>query len=223
MRRMRERRYVIDEEIERLMEEAIRLSADSDDPGYAFHLFNRGFVALWRRELEDAERYMQASLDLAQRAGDSVVATRCLTYLSVAARFRGNRDALRERVAHAAELADLCGLSEYIAAAHGNRAWALRREERPGDARDAGLEALELWRGLPITYAFQWQACFPLLQIAVDDGDLELAHECVNVMLDAAQQRLSNDVDDQLQLVRHADHPNRFKPLLASAATYGYT
>src|SRR6516165_3688503 len=160
---------------------------EDDDPAYAFHLFNRGFVALWRRDLDDAERYMQSGLDLAQRAGDAVVATRCLTYLSVAARFRGHRDMLRERVARAAELADLCGLSEYTAAAQGNRAWALRREGRPAASRDAALEALQLWRELPITYAFQWQAWFPLLQIAVDDEDLDLAHQCVDAMLDSAQ------------------------------------
>jgi hypothetical protein len=222
MRRLREQRYVIDRETEQLMDEAVRLSADRADPAHAFHLFNRGFVALWRRELDDAERYMQASLDLAQRAGDTVVATRCLTYLSVAARFRGSGESLRERVARAAELADLCGLTEYTAAAQGNRAWALRREGRSSEARDAALEALQLWRGLPITYAFQWQACFPLLQIAVDDDDLDLAHECVDAILDSSQQRLSIEIDDQLRLVRHADHADRFKAVLASAAKHGY-
>ena len=223
MRRLREQRYVIDAEIERLMDEAVDVSTEDDDPAYAFHLFNRGFVALWRRDLDDAERYMQSGLDLAQRAGDAVVATRCLTYLSVAARFRGHRDMLRERVARAAELADLCGLSEYTAAAQGNRAWALRREGRPAASRDAALEALQLWRELPITYAFQWQAWFPLLQIAVDDEDLDLAHQCVDAMLDSAQQRLEVEVDDQLQLVRYADHADRFKAILASAAKFGYT
>jgi hypothetical protein len=222
MRRLREQRYVIDEEIERLMDEAVDLSADGDDPAYAFHLFNRGFVALWRRDLDYSERYLQSSLDLAQRAGDAVVATRCLTYLSVAARFRGHRDTLRERVARAVELADLCGLSEYTAAAQGNRAWALLREGRPADAKDAALEALQLWRGLPITYAFEWQAWFPLLQVAVNEEDLDVARDCVDAMLDSAQQRLPLEVDNQLQLVRHADHPDRFKAMLASAAKYGY-
>jgi hypothetical protein len=223
IRRLREKRYVIDEEIVRLMDEAVDLSADGDDPAHAFHLFNRGFVALWRRDLDDAERYMQSGLDLAQRSGDAIVATRCLTYLTVAARFRGHLGGLRERVAQAAEFAELSGLSEYTAAAQGNRAWALLREGHPADARDAALEALQLWQGLPISYAFQWQAWFPLLKMAVNDEDFDLARDCVDAMLDLAQQRLPVDVDDLLQLVRNADHPGHFRAVLASAAKYGYT
>jgi hypothetical protein len=42
-------------------------------------------------------------------------------------------------------------------------------------------------------------------------------------MLDSAQQRLEVEVDDQLQLVRYADHADRFKAILASAAKFGYT
>jgi class 3 adenylate cyclase len=221
MRRLRERRYVIDDDVERLMDEAVHLSSDGDDPGHAFHLFNRGFVALWRHDLGDAEWYMQAGLERAESTGDAVVAARCWTYLAVAARFGGDVDALRVRLARALELANICALPEYVAAAHGNRAWILLRDDRPREAEDAALEAIALWREIPIVYAFQWQAWFPLLRLAADRRDVGLARGCIDAMLDAAQQQLPSDIDDDLRRAVRSDDPD-LGPLVRRGVEYGY-
>jgi class 3 adenylate cyclase len=221
LRRLRERRYVIDDEVVQFMDEAVRLSSEGDDPSHAFHLFNRGFVELWRRNLRDAERYMQAGLERAESAGDAVVAARCWTYLAVARRFGGDVDALRARLAKALELADICALPEYAAAAHGNRAWALLREERVQEAQDAAWEAIDIWRELPIVYAFQWQAWYPLLRVAADRRDSGLARRCVDAMLEPTQQQLPAEIDDDLRRAAHSDAAD-LAALVGRAVEYGY-
>jgi len=61
--------------------------------------FQLGFALLWSGDLSAAEQHISVALDLAQRSGDLSLQGRCLTYLTIIARRRG--DVERARARHA--------------------------------------------------------------------------------------------------------------------------
>jgi predicted ATPase len=196
MQLMRMNRYRIDQEALHLAQQSASIALEIADPAQrAFKRFNLGFCELWARQLDACLASFDRAIEDAARAGDVVVLSRCHTYRSVAYRFALEDASCAESIGAAEAASGTGGMAEYIGAAHGNRAWLARRRRDWDDARRHANRAIDTWLGLEIVYGFQWIARFPLLAVALDEGDERTAAEQVDRMLRDDQQRLPDNVE----------------------------
>ena len=96
---------------------ALRTPARGDHLGVdadlrAFALMSIGLAEFWALELDDAERDLQESLELARRIGRPYIAIACLGYLAHIANLREEADVAEDRSREAIELADRLGWSQ---------------------------------------------------------------------------------------------------------------
>jgi class 3 adenylate cyclase/tetratricopeptide (TPR) repeat protein len=181
-------RYRPSEECLRLAALAVSESGGSPNLSESAHIrFVLGFVHLWRGNYKEAIQQMKVAFDLAQRIGDLVIRTRCLTYLAVAYRCSGNVENARSAAERALELAIKLQMVEYIAMAKANLAWVAWRRRNDVDAEKLGEEALELWHAMPDPYSFDWMALWPLVAIALNRKDVVRAIELVRGLLNENQ------------------------------------
>lgn len=150
--------------------------------------FVLGLSLLLANALSDADLELTRADALARRTGDAGHRSRCLTYLTVTARRRGDLTVVRalvedsERVSHAAQL------REYVAAALANRAWLALHDRRPLEAERLAQAALEIWRELALVYPFQQLALLPLMRLHVVHDELERALACADQIQGLEQQ-----------------------------------
>lgn len=159
--------------------------------------FMLGFMLLWHDELDAAAAELQTTLQLAKQHGDLSLQTRTLTYLTIAARRRGQVAATEELVTQALTAASHAHMPEYSALAKANQAWLAWRQRDYAAVRDHGAAALALWQQLPATHAsapFQWTALWPLLAVALHEEELVTAVDYGRVLLDPLQQQLPNSL-----------------------------
>jgi adenylate cyclase len=175
--------------------------------------FDVGFCRLWRNELDQAQAHFESALEEAERTGDAILRTRCLLYLSMAYRKRGN-------VSRVSEILDSDQLAEglgYRGLAEANRAWVALREEHLELAEEHAQNALAHWARDERTgpTAFQWSARWPLLAVAIARGDWAAARAQTQAMLAPAVQPLPDRLARAL-----ADED--FERALALARESGY-
>ena len=101
---------------------------------------------LWRGELDEAERGLQASLKLAERLGyvrrpGGRSRPTCPVY-----RMRGQIELVKAYLPRALETAQSSDLPAYLGMAHCHLAWVAWREGRLADVQTHGAAALEAWR-----------------------------------------------------------------------------
>ncbi|WP_342375652.1 protein kinase [Myxococcus stipitatus] len=174
-------------------------------------------VLLFHGALDEAQSWMEESLRAAERLGDVTLQTRCLTYLTVILRLRGQVKAVDESSARSLELASRAGMADYAGAAHAHRAWVAWRAQDLAQAREEATEALRLWQSLSLVYPFQWLALWPLLAVELEAGRESAALEHARAMLATQQQRLPEEL---LQSLRAAlEQPDTRSALLQASAT----
>ena len=117
--------------------------------------FQLGFALLWADELEAAEAELQAALALAERSGDISLEGRCITYLTVIARKRGQLAQARVYAERSLRVATAGNMFDYIGAAHGNLAWLAYRAADLEQTRTHGASALAAWSQLQASYMFE--------------------------------------------------------------------
>jgi serine/threonine protein kinase len=196
---LRRHRYVVSEETLEFARAAAR--AASGHESSAELRFALGFALLLHGSLAAATRELEGVLALSLRAGDRPLQSRCLTYLTLAARMRGDVDRVRDYATRSADVAESIGALEYIAAARANKAWvALRVEDHPNVKALAG-HALSLWKSR--VFPFQWLALLPLLEAELPK-ELGRAVACAQALLAPDQQILPGAAADALaQAVTH--------------------
>jgi hypothetical protein len=195
-------RYVVSEETLAFCQTALAISQDSEDLGeIAWARFMLGFSQLWCGDLDGAEKQIQAALALAERTGDIVHQSRCLTYLAILHRKRGQLDSVRQYVSRSFAAATVGQMLEYIGMAKANQAWVAWREGNLAQAGADGRAALDLWHQLPVGHsscAFQWTALWPLIGVALARDQVALAvseaSEYARALLEDTQQRLPEDL-----------------------------
>jgi DNA-binding SARP family transcriptional activator len=173
--------------------EAQRQTGDLSELAYA--QFNVGFAWLWYGDLDAAEREMLAALDLAERIGDVAVQSRCLTYLTVVERKRGQVAVVQEYIGRSLAVAATAQIRQYIGTAKGNLAWIAWHSGNYTEARTRAQEALDLWKQLTVAYGHQWTALWPSIGAALAQNQLDAAIDYTRQLLDPAQQRLSDDLE----------------------------
>ncbi|MFL5801098.1 MAG: ATP-binding protein, partial [Roseiflexaceae bacterium] len=152
--------------------------------------FNVGFCHLWRHELAAAEEQMQAALSLAEQTGDITLQSRCLTYLTISYRTRGQVEAVRRSIARSLAVATAGQMIEYLGTANANLAWVAWRAGDLAVTQEHGRAALELWRQASLAYPFQWVALWPLIGVALAQDQLSEAISYARALLTPVQQRL---------------------------------
>ena len=168
----RRSRYVISDEIIAHSRAALSASRESKNlNSLGMSHFLLGFGLLWRGDLDEAEEQMQESLKLAERTGDVVLQSRCLTYLTVLYRKRGEIEKVRQYIPRCETVASTGQMIEYLATAKANTAWVAWREGNLPEVNTNGQAALEAWQQLPAGHAstaFRWTALWPLQHFALD-------------------------------------------------------
>ena len=177
--------------------------------------FQLGFALLWSGALDQAEQQINDALDVAERSGDRSLEGRCITYLTVIARQRGDTVRAQAYARQSMGVAEANQMYDYIGAAHGNLAWVAWRTGNLPAAHEHGQAALEAWGHLPAGYIFEWTARWPLIGAALADGDTAGALEHARLLLDERQQRPPRSLELALEAALHAAQPGD----LAAAAT----
>jgi tetratricopeptide (TPR) repeat protein len=186
--------YVVSEDTLALCQTALAISQESENVSdIAWARFLLGFSQLWYGDLDGAEKQMQAALTLAERTGDVVHQSRCLTYLTILYRKRGQPAKVRQYASRSLTAATAGQMVEYLGMAKANLAWVAWREGNLAEAEANGRAALELWHQLPAGHsscAFQWTALWPLIGVALLQNQVSEASDFAGALLDGSQQRL---------------------------------
>jgi tetratricopeptide (TPR) repeat protein len=154
--------------------------------------FLLGFAYLFYGDLDEAEAHMQAALAVGERAGDVVLQSRCLTYLTIVYRKRGQVEETSRYASRASRVATSLHWPEDVAMARANLAWVAWRQGNLSEAQANARAALEEWKALPANYPFYWTALWPLISIALAQDQLSAAIDDARALL-APQQLLLPD------------------------------
>ena len=168
-------------------------------PAAYFHV---GFVALWSGDPLGAMESLQIALHQAEQTDDVSLQARCLTYLTIAHRQCMQQEDTRRYAARSLQVATATHMPEYIAMAKANQAWLLWHAGDLVQAQELSRAALELWRQLPAGHAsgpFQWLALWPLIALALHDGQISVAVDHVRALLDPGQQRVPDALSASLE------------------------
>ncbi len=168
----------------------------------AFARFVLGFAYLWhgwRGDLDEAEAELESGLKLAERIGDVVIQTRCLAYLPMIYRKRGQVDDVRRILPRSLAMAETTEMGEYIATAEAHAAWLAWRDGQFAAAEEHGRAFLQLWQGMPIANAFSWPGLWPLIDIALTEDRLAEAIDHAQTLLRPQEQRKLPELETALQ------------------------
>jgi tetratricopeptide (TPR) repeat protein len=179
---------------------ALSVSRETGDlDATAFDQFGVGFCCLWRRELDRAEEEMLAALTLAEQVGDLMLQSRCLTYLAIVYRARGDVDKVRAYINRSLQAAGSGQVVEYAAVAWANQAWVAWVEGNLQEAEERGRQATDFWEEQLLVYPFQWTARWPLIGVTLARGRIAEAVEHASAMLRPVQIRLPDELGAALQ------------------------
>lgn len=199
-------RYVSSEETLQHHQAASAASQESEDSNaIATAQFELGFGYLWHDELDRAEEQFQTALPLAERTGNRLLQGRCLTYLTIVYRKRGELENVGRYASQALAIATAIMMTEYISMARGNMAWVAWREGNMAEAQKHGQAALETFD--PGEEPFMWTALWPLIGVAIVQDNLSDAIKYTRILLVPVQQRLPDELTAPLEAAIQAWDP----------------
>jgi tetratricopeptide (TPR) repeat protein len=188
---LRRDRYVVSEETLSYVRSALSTSQEVGDVlQIAWVQFNLGFAYLWRGDLDAAEEQLQIALAVAERNGDVILQSRCLTYLATLYRKRGRVKETRDYASRALTVVTALKLPPYIAMATANLAWVVWREGKNAEAEQNGKAALESWQTSELVYPFHWAALWPIIDIMLGQDELSQAVNYARRLFAPEQQSL---------------------------------
>lgn len=194
--RLRLERFIASDEVVNAMRQYLTLlQATGDSIWLQSAHFQLGFILLWHHDLDEAEQEMLAAWDLAQARGDVSLQGRCLTYLTVVRRWRGDTEQARAYAEQSLQLATNTQMDDYVGAAHGNLAWFAWRGHDLQQTLAEGQLAQDAWQRLTNPYMFQWIGLMPLIAATLQAGELEQALVLVARLMENSQQRLPGAVE----------------------------
>ena len=203
-------RYTVSEDTLRYVRIALAAYSREGNPvQISWALGNLGFYYLWHNDLDEAETELQKALSMAERTGDVTVQSHSLTYLTLVMRKRGQLEAIRQVIPQALAHATEAQMPEHIGTAKANLAWVAWREKRYNEAQAHGRAALEQWQQTPQVYPFYWTALWPLLGVALEQGQLADAVDYARHLLAPTQQRLPDELTVPLQAAMLAWEANQ--------------
>jgi len=177
---LRRDRYVVSEETLTHAHAAVAAAQESENLGeIAWAQFMRGFSQLWHGDLDVAEAQLQAALELAEQTGDVTLQSRCLTYLTITDRKRGQVKEVRDTALRSLAVATAGKMPEYISMAKGNLAWVARRQGNLAEAQEMGQAAFDLFKQTVQGQMFPWVVLWPLIGTKLAQNQIAEAIEYV--------------------------------------------
>lgn len=222
MLRVRRERYLVTEETVSLAREALVLGSDLAEAERAALHFVVFFTLVLAGNLEAAETEGVAVLAWANRAGAVMSRARCLTYLMIVARRRGDVARVKELAVDGEAACAQARLAEYNGALLANRAWAALQDGHGDDARARAEAALDAWRTVRVPYPMQWLAIFPLLAVAVHAKQADKAVELARRLFEPEQQRMEEPLSVALEAAIGAARLDDFQVAVDTAKRFKY-
>jgi hypothetical protein len=161
--------------------------------------FVLGFSCLWAGKLELADKWISDALKLTERTGDIVLRSRCLTYLTVIRRRRGEVIDAQNYAEQSLSSAVIARMPEYIGMAKGNLAWVHLRNGDLSSAYQDAREGVEKLRGTPQGHILLWVALWPLIGVEMARGGNADAVEHVETLLVPPQMAIPTDLETALR------------------------
>ena len=185
-------RYAVSDEAVALSRRAFSISVESGDASHvAWAQFVLGFMLLWHGDLDEAERNMEEALSSAERQGDVLHQSRCLTYLTILQRERGDPSRTRSLALRCLKAAETAHATEYTGTAHANLAWVAWRLKNLSQAQEQAEQAIACWQTLPqgdSSVAVGWTARYPLIAVLLARKEISEAARQAEALLDPGQQ-----------------------------------
>lgn len=150
--------------------------------GFGYFVLGNGL--LFSEQLEEAEEQMRTALSLAEQIGSTPLLARCLTFLSLILRRRGQVEEVRQIIARALTVPE----ARQIPMIKGHCAWLAWRDGKLAEAETYGLASLDEQQGRPGNNAFRWTGLWPLLGVMLAQGKPVEAITYTRLLLDPAQQ-----------------------------------
>jgi tetratricopeptide (TPR) repeat protein len=142
--------------------------------------FGLGYCLLLCGNLDEAEEQLQAGAALGERMGDAELYARCLAFLSLVFRRRGQVEEVRDYISRE---------TKYTNVITANHAWLAWRDGNLEETEMYGQAAMELWQHQRYVYALQWTGLWPLIGVALSKERLAEAMNYVRILLAPTQQR----------------------------------
>jgi tetratricopeptide (TPR) repeat protein len=155
--------------------------------------FPVAFSHLCRGELDAAEAGLQATLEWHGQTGNVAGQVTSLTYLAIVYRKRGQEDQVRQYTSRSLEAA-AGKMPIYIGMAKANLAWLAWREGNWADVQTNGRAGPEIW-SQTMRYPFEWAALWPLIAVALIQGQDAEAVEHTRALLSPSQMRLPEPLE----------------------------
>lgn len=188
--------------------------------------FGMGLFQLCRRELSPAEEHLQQAYACAQRLGDPVKIARAANYLMMLARMRGQIEQVNDYIPVILSTTWAGPMADYTPQVRASQAWLAWRKGDLSAAKTLGLESLAMLDRMPIKQPFYWTTLGPLLAVALAENDLSAARDYAERLLEPAQIRLPDDLEQTLEqaLQTTEEHlaQTKFEEAVSLARGYGY-
>jgi DNA-binding SARP family transcriptional activator len=181
----------------------------------AFARFQLGFAYLFYGDLDEAEAHMQAALAVGERAGDVVLQSCCLTYLTIVYRKRGQMEETSRYASRALRVATSLHWLEDVAMARANLAWVAWRQGKLSEAQANARAALDGWKALQFDYPFHWTALWPLISIALAQDQFSEAINYARMLLAPQQLALPDALRTAIEAATQAWDSGRLEAACA--------
>jgi hypothetical protein len=226
---LRRRRYIADDETVDMARAAAEASVLMNPAEIGMTRFIHGFALLWANRLDEAEAELLGTLEGAERVGDITLQSRCLTYLTLLYRKRGQTEEVRRWAARTLKVAEAGGMIEYVAQAQANLAWAAWRTRDTAEFERLAASAWELWQTLPRPgpyVALAFIAEWPAFALELSRGHISKALDHARALIGPDLQPTPDDLTAALRAAATAATLEAACPLLERAteiaARYGY-
>jgi tetratricopeptide (TPR) repeat protein len=143
-----------------------------------------GILLIFAGHLDEAEEHLREALHIGEQAGIAWMQTRCLTFLPLIFRKRGQVAQVRELL----DRAQAIGADQHNNVLQGHRAWVAWREGNLAEAECAGQAAIAHDPQQPDINPFQWIGAWPLLGVALVQSKSAAAIELARLLLAPTQQ-----------------------------------
>ena len=143
--------------------------------------------------------------------GYATIQSRCLAYLALIHRKRGDVAQTRRWAARTLEVCAASGMAEYVAAAEADLAWADLREGRIAEAAERARRAYEEGEKMGGAYrVLVWIVTWPMLGVCLQEGDLDRSIALARMLLAPEAQPATEPVREALEAaVAAADSGDR--------------
>ena len=224
-----ERRHRVDEEVLDTARKGLAATKAFSRPtglgGNLMHedmgwkVFNIGIRLLFYGDLDGAEQNLTEAVRIADQVGGVAMRAESMTYLNLLALRRHDSVAVASLAAHAIEAVNAASKPQYAATAKASLAWVAWKTGRLVEVEDLAQEALASWPA-GNRFPFQWVCLWPLIAVRLDAGQLGEAVDAARHLLPAPQQRLPDELEDEVQAAIGAwegGDPGRAAETLAAA------